>query len=360
MLNLICPLNSTGFGISGLNIALALSYKAGDNLSLFPIGPLDIPDKHKPAIEELKANAGKYCPFSPCLRIWHQNDLAEFVGKGLHIGFPFFELDRFNARERHHLLLLDRIFVASHWAKNIVYNQLGESVDVRVVPLGVDRDIFHENNIDRLENDYTVFFNAGKWERRKGHDFLIKAFCKAFTPHDKVILQMLSYNPFIGPLNDQWAKEYLGSPLGMAGKIKLLPRLTTQEAVAKVMMAADCGVFPARAEGWNLELLEMMSLGKHVICTYATAHTEFITEKNARLIDVDEGDKEVAEDGIWFHGQGRWAKLGKPQEEQLIAHLREVHRLKQTGGFRPNMAGVDTAKGFSWYNTASKIIQGVQ
>ena len=28
-----------------------------------------------------------------CIRIWHQNDMAEFVGKGMHIGFPFFELN---------------------------------------------------------------------------------------------------------------------------------------------------------------------------------------------------------------------------------------------------------------------------
>ena len=51
---------------------------------------------------------------------------------------------------------------------------------------------------------------------------------------------------------------------------------------------ADCGLFPARAEGWNLELLEMMACGKQVIATNYSAHTEFCTKENSILIESDE------------------------------------------------------------------------
>ena len=52
------------------------------------------------------------------------------------------------------------------------------------------------------------------------------------------------------------------------------------------MSQVDCGVFPSRAEGRNLELLEMMSAGKHVITTDYSAHTEFCTKDNAGLVPI--------------------------------------------------------------------------
>ena len=54
------------------------------------------------------------------------------------------------------------------------------------------------------------------------------------------------------------------------------------------MAKTDCGVFPARAEGWNLELLEMMSCNKPVIATNYSAHTEFCDDKNCMLIDIED------------------------------------------------------------------------
>lgn len=353
-LNLIAPLNSLGYGVAGLNVSLALTSE-GVNVSLFPIGPVEVDDSKRQGVEEMKTNAGHYDPLAPCLRIWHQHSMGEFVGKGLRCGFPFFELNRFNSRERHHLALLDKVCVASDWAKEVVQNQVGG--DVFVAPLGVDREIFHENiETDKFEADHTIFFNAGKWEHRKGHDFLLAAFNKAFRPTDKVLLLMLCYNPFLGPRNDLWAKEYKGSAMG--GKIKLIPRLTSQRLVARFLASGDCGVFPSRAEGWNLELLEAMSVGKHVICTHNTAHAMFANDRNARLITCDE--LEPAEDGVWFHGQGEWSKLGESQEEQLIAHLREIHFLKQTGRLTRNEPGIETAQSFSWQHTAGAILKGLQ
>ena len=68
------------------------------------------------------------------------------------------------------------------------------------------------------------------------------------------------------------------------------------------MSQTDCGVFPARAEGWNLELLEMMSCGKNVIATNYSSHTEFCNSENCMLVETTE--LEDAHDGKWFRGQG--------------------------------------------------------
>ena len=203
----------------------------------------------------------------------------------------------------------------------------------------------------------TVFVNIGKWERRKGHDFLAESFSNAFTPRDNVILKLLSQNyTFKQKINDEWAQRFLLSPMG--SRVQLVPRLRTQGAVAEMIAGCDCGVFPSRAEGWNLGLLECMSVGLNVIATDYSAHTEFVSEANCRVVHVDE--TEAAHDGFWFHGQGNWGKLGASQMEQMVHHLREVHRLKQEGALVRNDAGIATAKAFSWRRTAESLLQAVQ
>jgi glycosyltransferase involved in cell wall biosynthesis len=229
-----------------------------------------------------------------------------------------------------------------------------DAAKIRVVPLGVDRSVFHEGVVaDRLDPDTTVFFNVGKWEVRKGHDLLCSAFNRAFGRSDKVALRLLTYNQYLGEAgNAEWAARYKGSKLG--DRITIYPKLPTQADVARFMMAGDVGVFPARSEGWNLDLLEALSLGKHVIATDYSAHTEFCGPHNAALIPVRE--MVPANDGWWFHGEGTWAD---PDEDVLVEHMRAAHRLKQAGGSLANAAGIATAKALSWENAAARLAEAV-
>src|SRR5262249_14306876 len=159
-----------------------------------------------------------------------------------------------------------------------------------------------------------AFVNIGKWERRKGHDFLLEALCKAFTPRDDIIVTLLCSNyAMTQQANDEWARAFLNSAVGT--KVRLVPRLQSQQNVAALVAGCDCGVFPSRAEAWNLGLLECMSAGLSVIATDYSGHTEFANEENCRLIHIDETEPADADPRFW--GQGRWAKLGASQMEQI-------------------------------------------
>ena len=199
--------------------------------------------------------------------------------------------------------------------------------------------------------------NNGKWDWRKGHDFLLQAFCNAFTPRDNVILKLFCrHQGLTHEANDSWARLFLGSNIGT--KVRLVPRLATQNEVAAELADCDCGVFPARAEGWNLGLLECMSVGLSVIATNYSAHTEFVEPANCRLVEIDETEPARTGEMVWGHGN--WAKLGPSQMEQMVHHLREVHRLKQEGGLPRNSAGIATAKEFTWRRTAEAVLRAVQ
>ncbi len=99
-------------------------------------------------------------------------------------------------------------------------------------------------------------------------------------------------------------------------------------------------------------------MGLNVIATDYSAHTEFVNAANCRLVHVDETEPPPAGDLLW--GTGNWGKLGPSQMEQMVHHLREVHRLKQEGTLRRNDAGIATAKEFTWRRTADAVLRAVQ
>lgn len=358
-MNIIAPINQLGYGVTGLNVVKEL--RKFEPVSLWPIGQPQITNQEDARIIQDSINNAKFFEYNdPCIRIWHQHDMAQFVGNGDHIGFPIFELDIFSSLEQHHLNSCDRLFVCSQWAKDVCLangikprKATFDNPAIDVVPLGVDINIFKPCDI---KPGPTVFFNCGKWEVRKGHDVLVEIFNKAFTDDDNVELWMMCSNPFLNPEEDSaWKRKYTNSDLGH--KVKFIDRVSKHDEVYNIMCNVDCGIFPSRAEGWNLEPLELMACGKHVIITNYSAHTEFCTHKNSRLIDTD--SIELANDGKWFHGNGHWAKIGNSQIEQTIKYMREIHNLKQSNSLLSNIAGIETANKFTWDNTAKEIIKNV-
>ena len=173
--NITAPINQLGYGVTGLNIVKSL-LEGGQDVSLFVLGQIQAdPNLHgflKGCFE-----SARFPDFdAPSIRLWHQNDMAEFVGAGVRIGFPIFELNKFTDQEKHHLKFPDKLFVCSQWAKDVILEQLSPDVkedEVYVIPLGVDRSIFRDSVSSRPT---TTFLNIGKWEIRKGHDILVEAF----------------------------------------------------------------------------------------------------------------------------------------------------------------------------------------
>jgi glycosyltransferase involved in cell wall biosynthesis len=191
----------------------------------------------------------------------------------------------------------------------------------------------------------------------QGHDFLLQAFCHAFAPGDHFVLKLLCRNGALADqANDSWASIFLGSRIG--AKVQIVPRLATQRQVAAELASSDCGVFPSRAEGWNFGLLECMSIGLSVIATNYSAHTEYAEPANCRLVEVDETEPARTGEVVW--GQGNWATLGPAQMEQMVLHLREVHRLKQEGALARNDGGIATAHAYNWRRTALAVLRALQ
>jgi len=346
-LNLNAPINNTGYGIASINISKELEkyYR----LSYFPIGGILVDSKYDhDFVINILNNAKMPDPHADTLKIWHQFDLLQRIGRGKYYAMPFFELDMFNDLEKIHLTAPDMVFVSSHWAKNVIKNN-NINTPTEVVPLGVDTSIFNHKKIQKTRSDNKyVFLNIGKWEIRKGHDILLELFNKAFPTEKDVELWILasektnSYSQ-TEEIN-KWKKMY------SQDRIKLFSGFNTHQEIAYLIAESDCGLYPSRAEGWNLELLETMSMNKPVICTNYSAHTEFCDQNNAYLVDIDH--IEPAFDGKAFQKQGNWAKIDQKQKDQIIQYMRHCYQNRQY----TNLSGVETANKFSWNNSAKTIM----
>jgi glycosyltransferase involved in cell wall biosynthesis len=356
-INIISAICQTGYGIAGANIVKALA-KLGHNIALWPMGGVSVQTEDLHIFKNAIDNQKTYDPYAPCVRIWHQFALDQFVGKGKHIGFPIFELDKFNDIERHHLSSVDELFVCSSWAKSIIEKTIpGQKTSV--VPLGVDTSIFYPPDLE-IENDQNkpfIFFNAGKWEKRKGHDILWQMFNEAFTEKDNVELWMMPTNPFLTEdESNNWAKLYKNSKLG--SKIKLFSSVSTHNEVAYIMRQTNCGIFPSRAEGFGLENLELMACGKPCISTAYAGHTEYMSEEDTFLIHISK--TEEAYDGKWFFRQGSWGHIGEKEIEETIFHMRDLYKNKNNSN--PKYTGklaLEKSKEFSWENSAKKLIENI-
>jgi glycosyltransferase involved in cell wall biosynthesis len=353
MINLNAPICNTGYGITGYNLLLSLA-KLTD-VTLFSIGEIDrnMPDTQailKNWIVSSQEKQENFYKNTPTVKIWHQHELFQRIGTGKHFGFPIFELDKFTPIEVCSLNSCDHLIVCSEWAKGILMsNPINSDLGIDVVPLGIDSEIFKPSFESRSK---TIFFNCGKWEVRKGHDVVLECFERAFGSSDDVELWMMCQNPFPFAKGEQWEEKYAKSKL--SDKIKLVPRQPNQQSVYNILRQIDCGIFPARAEGWNLELLEAMACGKNVVATNYSGHTEFCNQENCRLINID--CLEPAVDNVWFHGQGNWAKIEEKHKLQIIDHLKDIHDKKQSGKLKLNEAGIETGKTFTWENSAKKLL----
>lgn len=347
-LNVFAPINPLGYGVAGKNCSIMLN-KFFD-VSLFPIGQHTFDNQREfSLLNPLIQNSTKFDSKAPCLKIWHEFAMGERVGSGELIGYCFFELDQMNDVKKHHLKQCDKVVVTSQWAKEIVEKETGHN-DVHVVPLGVDHTIFYP--AIRQRDRKFVVFNAGKWEKRKGHDALLSIFNRAFPENNDVELWMMCSNPVASKdYNDKWESYYRTD-----GRVRILDRVKTQEELSDIMRSTTCGLFPSRGEGWNLELLEMMSCGKPVVTTYYSSHTEFCNQNNSIAIEPNSLEKAV--DGVYFKegDVGDWASLDDMIDEFAIA-LREIYSLWIQEEDTTNYAGIETAQSYNWLNTASKIAE---
>ncbi len=354
--SLIAPHSRTNDGVTGANLLRELQAK-NVPVAFFPIRAVDQSLTDNPHLAAALQAQENFAVDAPSVRLSQQFDLALHAGRGPGVAFTIIKTNICTPSEMHHLRMLDAVLVCSQWAREVCINNGLAPSTVHVVPLGVDPTINNQAVVarPRWQADETVFMQVGKVEARTGQIDLLRAIEAAFSPTDRVRMVLVCHDPF-------QPREHFDAALAPFQKSAMAPKITLHTAelptlrdVGAMMAAADCGVFPARAEGWNLEALEMLAIGKPLIASNATAHTAFLTTANARLLDI--GPPEPALAGRL---PGSWTSWTSAQHEQLVHHLRDMHAARCAGTDLLNVGGLDTASRRGWSNSADALLTALQ
>lgn len=234
---------------------------------------------------------------------------------------------------------MDEIWTVSNFCKD-VFNHYKVNETIRVVPHGIDPDVFPV--YERTLNNKFYFLHIGGGAERKGAKIVANVFMDLFRKHDNVYLIMKSN----GPSEARWSDDrgnYMGNIESFPRAI-VIDRYLTVDDINKLYQSAHCCVYPTQGEGFGLIPFQAMATGMPTIVTNLTGCADY-AELAMPL-------KAWWTEGIGVH-QGMWAQ---PDEE----HLRELMLQAYENWEEENKRAIRTAKIIhstqTWDHVAGQIL----
>jgi glycosyltransferase involved in cell wall biosynthesis len=160
---------------------------------------------------------------------------------------------------------------------------------IRVVPHGVDRHVFTPDGprYDLPTKKRQAFLFVGGMSFRKGTDVLLKAWRKAFTASDDVVLVLKDHsNDFF--YRDDTVRRALADLKADPGAAEVIhiDGFLPETDLAALYRACDVAVFPYRAEGFCIPILECMASGTPAIVPRFGACLDFCSHDTSYFIDA--------------------------------------------------------------------------
>jgi glycosyltransferase involved in cell wall biosynthesis len=373
-IQIVGPVCGTGYGVTVANLTREF-VRVGEDVRLLGMGPIDT-EWFVPAVElaceeawEAQQEAKDLPDVTLC--IWHEWDhppksmdrFTKLMNMERYVALPTFELDRVKPQAVEALSKCFRVVVSSNHAFNVLYKEGLRNIR-KIVHHGVDLEIFHETvNPEFVFGDTNRPFmisNVGKFEKRKGHDLCVRLLAYLMSKNINARLWALWANPFLMDTGDRVfelvksaAAEFkVGTDALNERLVRVQPRKDPID-LQMVIGACPVAVYPFRAEGWNLPLLEALACERRVVATDVTGPMEYLDESNALMINKFE--RVPAVDGIWFgpgKAEGCWYE---PSFDQLTAHVENLYQLWLEGRLTPNVDGRRTAEDYSWTNASRRL-----
>lgn len=275
----------------------------------------------------------------------HRYFYQEYDGKK--IAYNVWETTRQPDQFFENLKRFDQVWVPSEWQKNCTIEQGISSEKVKVVPEGVDGDIFKPLDKD-VKNKKFTFLLVGRWDYRKSIKEIIKSFTETFSEKENVQLIISVDNPYATDgLNS--TEERL-KKFGIKHKnIKIVHHMSKHDYV-DLLKSVDVFLSCARSEGWNLPLIEAMACG--IPSTYSNwgAQLEFANNKGIPIDIKGEVPAAVDNDESWIkNAPGNFCE---PNFDHLKTKMREVYENYDSYKIKAISDSKIIREQFSWKNAA--------
>jgi glycosyltransferase involved in cell wall biosynthesis len=243
----------------------------------------------------------------------------------------------------------DYIWVPSSWQKG-VFSQRINANKILVIPEGCDPSIYNPFGKAGLLNfDSFKFLAVGKYETRKSYQELFAAF-KAEFGNNPAVRLIIKADNFANPAANKQLEKDL-QELGITN-ISVVKGNIDENKMAELYRSCDAFVFPSKAEGWGLPLIEAICSGIPVITTYYSGHAEFLKPIRGLFLEVDYKLEDIVADDFKMWGykytDNNYGKWAKPDIDSLRNRMKECYEKKDYWKVKAMKASEMTMKGFNW------------
>jgi glycosyltransferase involved in cell wall biosynthesis len=182
----------------------------------------------------------------------------------------------------------DQLWAYSSWMARMAAAGGVDASRIRVVPLGVDTDVFRPDGprFDLPTRKRFRFLFVGGAVVRKGVDTMLRAYASAFGPGDDVCLVIKGHTDNVFYARGDMNAEIERLAAGDGPEVHLIDRHLPEEELAALYRSCDAAVFPYRAEGFGLPILESMASGTPAIVPRFGACLDFCTDETSVFLPV--------------------------------------------------------------------------
>jgi glycosyltransferase involved in cell wall biosynthesis len=237
-----------------------------------------------------------------------------------------------------------------------------EADRIRVVAHGVDPEVYRPDG-ERYplpSRPRLVFLFVGGVCLRKGSDTLLKAYAQAFSASDDVMLVVKDHSADLFYRDDTIRRNLLelmqdpGAP-----RIVHIDRFLPEPELASLYRACDVAVFPYRAEGFCLPVLECMAAGTPAIVPNFGACLDFCSEETSYPMPVQRIQIPVHarfKVAMGFADDVEAVDFCEVRVGTLADYLRRAYEESATSRARRATAGVSVAHGrFTWRESLATV-----
>ena len=284
------PINRVSFGqvsIALLREAFAEKHEA---ISL-PISQPDLSSLETPSGENVEftkwMNRGveqfglEHDRSRPTFKLWHLEPVHGFTSvSDNQCLMTFHELDNLTPLEVNIAKNNHKVVVTSEYTKDIMASN---GINAHYVPLGFDSHSFRVIDKEYHTDKIIVFNLTGKFEFRKHHAKILKAWAKKFGNDKRYVLQCAVFNPF---MPDQDNNQIIAQALDNQNyfNITFLPIMQTNETYNDYLNSSHIIIGMSGGEGWGLPEFQSVALGKHSVIMDAHGYKGWANSENSVLV----------------------------------------------------------------------------
>ena len=262
----------------------------------------------------------------------------------------------------------DQLWVHTRWVKEQAVKSGIPQERVKVVAHGIDEKIFKPDGKTYAlpTSKKFKFIFVGATVERKGVDILLKAYKKAFSHKDDVSLVIKDNKS-----DDLYEGLTLKKKILKSAKNKSNPEIIyiddyfSSQDLAGLYRACQAGVFPYRAEGFALPILESMACGTPCIVPHFGACLDYCNGSNAFLMPVKRICVPVGRsflvNRLGFKEEIEEIDICEVLVDTLAEHMKMVYLLSEQELQKKALAAAKTAHGrFKWSDTLVQIKKCLQ